>query len=386
MPRASARSCSSRRSRAVAARPCRGRRCSFATTMRSRPTPHRADAASPRRGWPQSCSRARTRPHPPSDRASSTTEADRIAQLIGARVTLIARGRQGARRFVRDARRRGGRWRTTRDRPEVVEARARRHRRARAATAPRSKIDMLYVAAPVRHPTIAFVRRGAAADRRPPAAARRPDGDADGARASRWLGAALLAWTFCGAHRRGASQRSRASRARYRRGDFDAARARLRRRRARHGRARARRLGAGARAPAGGAGARSRAHGGDPRRHGRGRDRRRSRRAAAAGERRGAADAAARRDAPSGVLHRDDPASRRSPSCSATRSRAATPDGVELSPPRDPSRIVMARAAPARGGSATAPCSCCTTSPSCAAPIRSGAISSPTSRTSCARR
>ena len=39
-----------------------------------------------------------------------------------------------------------------------------------------------------------------------------------------------------------------------------------------------------------------------------------------------------------------------------------------------------------RPGRAAAPCSCCTTSPICAAPIRSGATSSPTCRTSCARR
>ena len=43
----------------------------------------------------------------------------------------------------------------------------------RAATAPRSKIDMLYVAVPVRHPGDRVRPGGAAADRRPPAAAAR---------------------------------------------------------------------------------------------------------------------------------------------------------------------------------------------------------------------
>ena len=64
-----------------------------------------------------------------------------------------------------------------------------------------------------------------------------------------------------------------------------------------------------------------------------------------------------------------------------------TPEPLQLSPPRDPSRTIMARAAPAAGDSgARRRRSCCTTSPTCGAPIRSGATSSPTCRTSCGRR
>ena len=64
--------------------------------------------------------------------------------------------------------------------------------------------------------------------------------------------------------------------------------------------------------------------------------------------------------------------------------RAANP--VQLSPPRDPSRTIMATAAPAAGTTAYGVVLCCTTSPSCGASTRSAATSSPTCRTSSGRR
>ena len=61
-------------------------------------------------------------------------------------------------------------------------------------------------------------------------------------------------------------------------------------------------------------------------------------------------------------------------------------EGLELSLARD-TRPHAGRARRAgRRPRAAARCSCCTTSPTCARPIRSAATSSPTSRTSCARR
>jgi len=83
-------------------------------------------------------------------------EADRMGQLIGARTTLIAAdGRvvgdssetlDGVAGMENHA-----------DRPEVVEARESGLGRARRYSAT-LKIDMLYIAVPVRHPAIAFVR------------------------------------------------------------------------------------------------------------------------------------------------------------------------------------------------------------------------------------
>src|SRR5215467_5834542 len=83
-------------------------------------------------------------------------EADRLGELVGARVTFIAAdGRvigdsaealDGVAAMENHA-----------DRPEVIAARASGLGRARRYSAT-LKIDMLYVAAPVRHPSIAIVR------------------------------------------------------------------------------------------------------------------------------------------------------------------------------------------------------------------------------------
>ena len=83
-------------------------------------------------------------------------EADRIGELIAARVTFIAADGHvvgdsaetldGVRAMENHA-----------DRPEVVVARTEGIGRARRSSAT-LKIDMLYVAVPVRHPAIAFVR------------------------------------------------------------------------------------------------------------------------------------------------------------------------------------------------------------------------------------
>ena len=62
------------------------------------------------------------------------------------------------------------------------------------------------------------------------------------------------------------------------------------------------------------------------------------------------------------------------------------PGGLELAIGRDPARR-SSRAAHRRSRQAVAArCSCCTTSPTCDAPTASGATSSPTCRTNCARR
>src|SRR5262245_11535750 len=86
----------------------------------------------------------------------SDDEADRLGELVGARVTFIAAdGRvigdsaetlDGVAAMENHA-----------DRPEVIAARASGLGRARRYSAT-LKIDMLYVAVPVHHPSIAFVR------------------------------------------------------------------------------------------------------------------------------------------------------------------------------------------------------------------------------------
>ena len=324
---------------------CSRRRCG------GRPTRGSSRRWSPKRGWPPSCSDARRR-----TLTIASPELDDEADRIGAaarRARHASSRRTAASSATRPRRsRRRARWRTTRTRPEV------RRRRARTGSAGRSRhsatlnIDMLYVAVAGAASGDRVRARRAAADRRPPSAATGAHRDADRARrrAARRRGAS-----------RGCSRRASASAsrpiagvaARYRARRPHAAAPRLRRRRARHGRARAGRIGAGARTPARRAGARSRAHGGDPRRHGRRRHRRRSAGAAAAGERRGAADAEARRRRRSAA-----PTSRRSgiPAIAElvagalARPRAAR--ALQLSPPRDPSRTIIARAAPAAGGGA----------------------------------
>jgi two-component system, OmpR family, phosphate regulon sensor histidine kinase PhoR len=83
-------------------------------------------------------------------------EADRLGELVGARVTFIAADGtvlgdsaetlDGVRAMENHA-----------DRPEVIAARTSGQGRARRYSAT-LKIDMLYVAVPVKHPSIAFVR------------------------------------------------------------------------------------------------------------------------------------------------------------------------------------------------------------------------------------
>jgi two-component system phosphate regulon sensor histidine kinase PhoR len=83
-------------------------------------------------------------------------EADRIGSLIGARVTFIA----GDGRVLGDSSETLEAVRAMEnhsERPEVVAARSARLGRARRYSST-IKIDMLYVAVPVRHPVIAFAR------------------------------------------------------------------------------------------------------------------------------------------------------------------------------------------------------------------------------------
>ena len=93
-------------------------------------------------------------------------EADRIGQLIGGRVTFIAA----------DGRVVGDSFETVDavaamenhgQRPEVVAARASGLGRAERFSES-VKMDMLYVAVPVRHPAIAFVRVARCSPRRSP--------------------------------------------------------------------------------------------------------------------------------------------------------------------------------------------------------------------------
>src|SRR5262245_3267430 len=86
----------------------------------------------------------------------SDDEADRLGELIGARVTFIA----GDGRVVGDSAETldaVAAMENHADRPEVVAARTAGIGRARRYSAT-LKIDMLYAAVPVRHPSIAFVR------------------------------------------------------------------------------------------------------------------------------------------------------------------------------------------------------------------------------------
>ena len=87
---------------------------------------------------------------------SSTTRPIASAQLTAARVTFIAAdGRVvGDSSEPLDAL---ARWKTTRCGPKSIDARETGIGRAHD-TAPRCKIDMLYIAVPVAHPAMAFVR------------------------------------------------------------------------------------------------------------------------------------------------------------------------------------------------------------------------------------
>jgi two-component system, OmpR family, phosphate regulon sensor histidine kinase PhoR len=97
-----------------------------------------------------------SRSAPVSDLASLDAEADRIGAAVGARVTLIRR--DGV--VVGDSREtlQGvAAMENHGTRPEVIQARDGGIGRSRRYSAT-LKIDMLYVAAPVNHPAIAFVR------------------------------------------------------------------------------------------------------------------------------------------------------------------------------------------------------------------------------------
>ena len=210
---------------------------------------------------------------------------------------------------------------------------------------------MLYVAVPVAPSGDRVRAGGAAADRRAPAAAGRADRDADGARPRARRRGARSPGSFRRASAAACAAIADVAR-RYRRGDLTPPRLDFG----------DDELGTVARALDDSVQevgrqlaeqARDRgAHGSDSRRHGRRRHRRRSAGAAAAGERRGAADAeAGRRRRSAGPTSRRS-AIRRSPSSSQRRSLGRTPEPLQLSPPRDPSRTIMARAAPAAGDGA----------------------------------
>ena len=134
-----------------------------ASRRRSSPKPgsRRSSCAAPPR---RSIHRARRRSR--SDRRRSSPRASRSSRATAA---CSATRRSRSRPWRR--------WRITLTRPEIVAAARSGIGRAARYSATLG-IDMLYVAAPVHHPQIAFVRAGAAADRRPPAAAGDPVGDA----------------------------------------------------------------------------------------------------------------------------------------------------------------------------------------------------------------
>jgi two-component system phosphate regulon sensor histidine kinase PhoR len=93
---------------------------------------------------------------PPGDVAEYDAQADRLGQLVGARVTLIA---PDGRVLGDSAETLAGvaRMENHGTRPEVVAARERGLGTARRHSATLG-IDMLYVAAPAHHPAVAFVR------------------------------------------------------------------------------------------------------------------------------------------------------------------------------------------------------------------------------------
>ena len=133
---------------------------------------------------------------------------------------------------------------------------------------------------------------------------------------------------------------------------------------------------------------RPRAHGGDPRRHDRRRPGRQRRRGACSSSTTPRGGCCALQDAARGTsLPRDRPAPGHRRASSARRCAARPADGLELTLAARAGSDASSRAARrSRRRPRAAPCSCCTTSPSCGGPIGSGATSSPTSRTSCARR
>jgi two-component system phosphate regulon sensor histidine kinase PhoR len=99
---------------------------------------------------------ARTSPAAPAEVPALDAEADRLAQLIGARVTFIAPDG----RVVGDSTETPEALATfdnQAQQPEVMQARTTGIGRARRYSAT-EQIDMLHVAVPVKHPTIAFVR------------------------------------------------------------------------------------------------------------------------------------------------------------------------------------------------------------------------------------
>ena len=123
---------------------------------------------------------ARSRPADVPEVAELDDEADRLGQLTAARVTFIAADG----RVVGDSSEPLAALATMENhalRPEVIDAREKGIGRAQRYSAT-LQIDMLYIAVPVAHPAIAFVRDGAAADRRAAAAAADPHRDAGGAR------------------------------------------------------------------------------------------------------------------------------------------------------------------------------------------------------------
>ena len=340
---------------------------------------------SPKRGSPRSCSDARGAAA--GDRSPSSTRKPTASASCSARASRSS-PRTAASSAIRPRRSPASpRWRTTLSGPKSS-----RRASTGSAGAPRYSatlnIDMLYVAVPVRHPAIAFVRVALPLTDVRQQLADGADRDADGARAGARWAARRIAWLFVGADRRARVAAIAGVARRYRARRPDAAAPRITATTS-SGWSRGRSTSRCRRSAAGSAEqARDRgADGSDPRRHGRRRHRRRFAGAAAARERRGAADAEARR---------------RRRSAGRTSKRIRHPAIAELVAAalrgtRRRTRCSCRRRAIHRGRSwrarrrrpaaaRTASCWCCTTSPSCGARIRSAATSSPTSRTSCARR
>ena len=312
-------------------------------------------------------------------------EADALGRLVSARVTFIAA--DGT--VVGDSQLNAEELRTVenhKDRPEVQQARRDGLGVSRRYSATLD-IEMLYVAVTVRNETAPMISEIRLAlpltDIRDELAALRRTALVA---AAAGLGTALLlAWAASlflsgrvRTHRRSGEplcgRRLLAS------GEG------LRHGRDRDGGARARRVDPRHRPPRGRARHGSRAHGGDPRRHGR--------RASSSSTRRGTcswpttprADAAAAGRRRKAATTSRSSATRTSPRRSARRSRGGE-EGQSLELPLPHGVIVDGRAAHRYAPSGRpAPSSCCTTSPTCGAPIVSAATSSPTSRTSCARR
>ncbi len=304
----------------------------------------RARARQSRRGWrPRRCRTAR-----PPARRELDAEADALGALVGARVTLH-RARRRRRRRLRARRRGAATVENHGDRPEIQQAR--RDGTRHVAPLQHDGQAPTCCTSPCRSPTrrcrrSAFVRLALPLTDVDRAARRRAPDRARSAFGVGLVAALALAWTTsmllsrrvraiaAVAERYAARRLSRPAR------DYGTDEIGTRR-------AGARRLGARDRPPGGRPGVGSRPHGSDPRRHDRRRAGRQRARPAAARERRRARTCCGSQDDPEGrhyleIVRQPDIAAQ----LGVGAQRHADARALELTLPREPELVIIARSAP----------------------------------------